>query len=101
SAAALPTAPFDSDLCGRAENCIPQPGTSAKTKGNIKAVSWLHVVVLTKNVLLHRPHGGNTNHGAHDHRTENDRCDGCADYCPRTHKSPEFSTQWEVGERGS
>jgi subtilase family serine protease len=26
--AAVPTAPFDSDLCGHAENCIPQPGTS-------------------------------------------------------------------------
>ena len=28
--AALPTAPFDSDLCGYARNCIPQPGTTAK-----------------------------------------------------------------------
>jgi subtilase family serine protease len=28
--AALPTAPFDSDLCGYARNCIPQPGTSVK-----------------------------------------------------------------------
>ena len=29
-AAALPVAPFDSDLCGYAENCIPQPGTGVK-----------------------------------------------------------------------
>jgi CARDB protein/Calx-beta domain-containing protein len=28
--AQLPTAPFDSDLCGYARNCIPQPGTAAK-----------------------------------------------------------------------
>jgi subtilase family serine protease len=28
--AALPTAPFDSDLCGYARNCIPQPGTTTK-----------------------------------------------------------------------
>jgi subtilase family serine protease len=27
-AASLPTAPFDSNLCGGAENCVPQPGTS-------------------------------------------------------------------------
>jgi subtilase family serine protease len=27
-AASLPTAPFDSNLCGYAQNCIPQPGTS-------------------------------------------------------------------------
>lgn len=26
--AALPTAPFDSDLCGNARNCLPQPGTT-------------------------------------------------------------------------
>ncbi len=29
-AAALPTAPFDSNLCGYSRNCIPQPGTTAK-----------------------------------------------------------------------
>jgi subtilase family serine protease len=29
-AALLPTEPFDSDLCGYARNCIPQPGTGAK-----------------------------------------------------------------------
>ena len=28
--AAVPVAPFDSDLCGYAENCIPQPGTTVK-----------------------------------------------------------------------
>ncbi len=28
--AQLPTAPFDSDLCGYSRNCIPQPGTAAK-----------------------------------------------------------------------
>jgi len=27
--AALPTAPFDSDLCGNSRNCLPQPGTTA------------------------------------------------------------------------
>ncbi len=26
----LPTAPFDSDMCGYASTCIPQPGTTAK-----------------------------------------------------------------------
>lgn len=26
----LPTAPFDSDLCGYARNCVPQPGTTVK-----------------------------------------------------------------------
>jgi hypothetical protein len=26
----VPTAPFDSDMCGSARNCIPQPGTTAK-----------------------------------------------------------------------
>ncbi len=26
--AALPTAPFDSDMCGNARNCLPQPGTT-------------------------------------------------------------------------
>lgn len=26
----LPTAPFDSNLCGYSRNCIPQPGTTAK-----------------------------------------------------------------------
>lgn len=30
SLATLPTAPFDSNLCGYARACIPQPGTSAK-----------------------------------------------------------------------
>ena len=28
--ATLPTAPFDSDLCGFSRNCIPQPGTTAR-----------------------------------------------------------------------
>jgi subtilase family serine protease len=28
--AQLPTAPFDSDLCGYSRHCIPQPGTAAK-----------------------------------------------------------------------
>ena len=28
--AQLPTAPFDSDMCGYSRNCIPQPGTAAK-----------------------------------------------------------------------
>ncbi len=28
--AAVPTAPFDSDMCGGSETCIPQPGTTAK-----------------------------------------------------------------------
>ena len=28
--AALPTAPFDSDMCGYSRNCIPQPGTTAR-----------------------------------------------------------------------
>ncbi|MFL6281345.1 MAG: CARDB domain-containing protein [Vicinamibacterales bacterium] len=27
--AALPTAPFDSDMCGNSRNCLPQPGTTA------------------------------------------------------------------------
>ena len=26
----LPTAPFDSDMCGHSQTCIPQPGTTAK-----------------------------------------------------------------------
>jgi len=29
-AALLPTAPFDSNLCGGAESCVPQPGTTEK-----------------------------------------------------------------------
>ncbi len=29
-AAALPTAAFDSDMCGYSRNCIPQPGTTAR-----------------------------------------------------------------------
>jgi subtilase family serine protease len=29
-AAALPTAPFDSDMCSYSRNCIPQPGTSSR-----------------------------------------------------------------------
>jgi subtilase family serine protease len=29
-AAELPTAPFDSNLCGYSRNCIPQPGTTAR-----------------------------------------------------------------------
>lgn len=28
--AALPTAPFDSDMCGNSRNCLPQPGTTNK-----------------------------------------------------------------------
>ena len=28
--AELPTAPFDSDMCGYTRTCIPQPGTTAK-----------------------------------------------------------------------
>ena len=28
--ATMPTAPFDSDMCGGARNCIPQPGTTAR-----------------------------------------------------------------------
>jgi subtilase family serine protease len=29
-AGTLPTAPFDSDMCGYSRNCIPQPGTTAR-----------------------------------------------------------------------
>ena len=29
-AATMPTAPFDSDMCGSSRNCIPQPGTTAR-----------------------------------------------------------------------
>ena len=29
-AAALPTSPFDGDLCGFAKNCLAQPGTSQR-----------------------------------------------------------------------